>query len=117
MQLYIHITQYSRGHTEKSLAPALSPGTRITPQGSAYQHCLPEQQEDLLHGEVGGMAAAELGHHPKQHDGKRLIVVQWGTWRRHKGIRTTGASVQSPLASTPRQGFEPGSPESYPARP
>lgn len=35
------------------------------PQEGAHQYSLPEQQENFLHGEVGGMATAKFGHHPK----------------------------------------------------
>lgn len=34
-------------------------------QEGAHQYGLPEQQENFLHGEVGCMAAAKFGHHPK----------------------------------------------------
>ena len=48
-----------------TLPPALSPSTGIPLQGRTHEYCLPEQQENLLHGEVRGMAAAKFGYHPK----------------------------------------------------
>lgn len=44
----------------------------------AYQDRLPEQQQNFLHGEVGGVHAAELGHHGEEEQGKGLAVVQRG---------------------------------------
>lgn len=44
----------------------------------AYQDRLPEQQQDFLHGEVGGVHAAELGHHGEEEQGEGLAVVQRG---------------------------------------
>lgn len=50
-------------------------------QTASYQDSLPKQQQHLLHREVWGMATAEFGHHPKQHNRKWLIVIKWCPWK------------------------------------
>lgn len=42
----------------------------------SHQYTLPQQQQHLLHWEVRGMAAAELGNHTKEHDRNGLVVEQ-----------------------------------------
>lgn len=42
----------------------------------SHQYALPQQQQHLLHWEVRGMTAAELGNHPEEHDGNGLVVEQ-----------------------------------------
>lgn len=39
-----------------------------------HQYTFPQQQQHLLHWEMGGMTAAELGHHTEEHDRNGLIV-------------------------------------------
>lgn len=40
------------------------------------QYCFPQQQEDLLHGEVWRVHAAELGHHGEEEQSEGLLVVK-----------------------------------------
>lgn len=53
------------------------------------QNALPQQQEHLLHGEVRGVSAAELGDHPEEHDRNGLVVEKGRTCG---GRRETGKS-------------------------
>lgn len=46
---------------------------------------LPEQKQDLLYGEVGSQAAAELGNHGEKQKGKRLLIMHGEAWGRGGG--------------------------------
>ena len=114
--MYSYNSISKRIHSE-SIPPPLSPSTQVPLQGSAHQHCLPEQQENLFHGEVRRMATAKFGHHPKQHDGKWLTVVQRGTWGtpRYQDLwqqQDPPKALQPPFPGPPAR-----APESYPAQP
>ena len=41
------------------------------------QECFPEKQEDLLDGKMGGVAAAEFGHHVEEDDSFQGKIKQW----------------------------------------
>lgn len=53
-------------------------------EDGTHQKHLPEQEQDLLHGEVWSMTAAELGHHHEEQKSKWLIAVHGETWRREQ---------------------------------
>lgn len=52
---------------------------RVARRPKAHQNALPQQQQDLLHGEMGGVSAAELGDHAEEHDRNGLIVEKGRT--------------------------------------
>ena len=43
------------------------------------QRGFPQKQQDFLHGEVWGAAAAEPGYHGEQHDGQGVFPQRWLT--------------------------------------
>lgn len=46
-----------------------------------HQEHLPEQEQHLLHGEVGSVATAELGHHREEQKSKRLFGAHGEPWQ------------------------------------
>lgn len=46
-----------------------------------HQEHLPEQEQHLLHGEVGSVATAELGHHREEQKSKRLLGAHGEPWQ------------------------------------
>lgn len=51
--------------------------------GSAtYHNHFPEQKQDLLYGEVGSQATAELGNHGEKQKGKRFLIMHGEAWGR-----------------------------------
>lgn len=73
-------------------------GTASGTAAEAHQNALPQQQQDLLHGEVRGVSAAELGDHAEEHDGNGLIVEKRRTYRGRGSERVetgeSGAAVE-----------------------
>lgn len=51
-------------------------------QRPPHQYTLPQQQQHLLHWEMGGVTTAELGHHTEEHDRNGLIVEKRRSWVR-----------------------------------
>lgn len=50
-----------------------------------HQNTLPQQQQHLLHWEMGGMTTAELGNHTEEHDRNGLVVEERRSWVRGGG--------------------------------
>lgn len=47
-----------------------------------HQNTLPQQQQHLLHWEMGCMTTAELGNHTEEHDRNGLVVEERRSWVR-----------------------------------
>lgn len=53
-------------------------------ESATHHDYLPEQKQDLLYGEVGSQATAELGNHGEKQKSKRLLIMHgeaWWVWR------------------------------------
>lgn len=64
-------------------------------RGPATHHDhLPKQKQDLLDGEVGGQATAELGDHGEEQKGKGFLIMHRVAWGVRRGIQR--AHVRTP---------------------
>lgn len=69
---HIYTHTYTLSYTEK---PSYQLCVRKD-RHEGYQNGFPKQQQHFLHGEVGGVATAELGYHGEEHYRNWLTVIQ-----------------------------------------
>ena len=51
-----------------------------TAEMTTYQYNFPQQQQNLLHREVGSVSTTKLGDHCEQHHGKTIFTRHWKHW-------------------------------------